>query len=260
MTEPPASLATFLRALRERHQPAEFGLPAGQRRRTPGLRREEAALLCGISPAWLTGLEQGRETTASPSTLAAIARGLRLSPAERRYLFRLAGRDDPRPGVDTVPDLPMLQTLVDAIATPAYLLDRHWRALAWNREAAALFVDWLGAPSPDTLLDYVFLHPSAPAFIVDWPARSRRLVAEFRADSATGTDPAATAALVERLSAHSADFRAAWSAQQVEEREGGRRSFARPDGILHCRQFTLRPSVQPDLKLVILVAETDADD
>ena len=90
---PALSLSAFLRALRERQSPAEFGLAAGPRRRTPGLRREEVAQLCGLSVTWYTWIEQGRDVSVSATTLARLARGLRLSRAERscftwRRIFR----------------------------------------------------------------------------------------------------------------------------------------------------------------------------
>src|SRR6516162_7648721 len=92
---PALSLSAFLRALRERQSPADFGLAAGPRRRTPGLRREEVAQLCGLSATWYTWIEQGRDVSVSPSALARLARGLHLSRAERDYLFALAGKRDP---------------------------------------------------------------------------------------------------------------------------------------------------------------------
>src|SRR5690606_9910651 len=146
MHQPPASkpsLGEYLRARREQLRPEDFGLPPGQRRRTPGLRREEVAQLCGISVTWLTWIEQGRTTAISVPTLAAIARGLRFSHAERHYLFQLAMRADPAPPRRAAAHPEALQPLVDAIRTPAYLLDRHWDAVAWNRAAAALLAPWL---------------------------------------------------------------------------------------------------------------------
>jgi transcriptional regulator with XRE-family HTH domain len=253
VTDSTSSLGAFLRALRERRQPADFGLPPGMRRRTPGLRREEAAQLCGISPTWLTWLEQGRADAASTPTLVAIATGLRLSTAERHYLFELAARSDPDPHPQTAADRQALQPLVDTISTPAYVLDRHWDALAWNAPAARLLADWLGTPQPGNLLRYVFLHPAARTLIIDWPQRCHRLVAEFRADCASRLDDPVNIALVEQLSAASADFRAVWAAQQVLEREGGRRAFALPEGLCTYRQFTLRPALDPELKLVMLI-------
>src|SRR5215472_9229840 len=101
-TQSPATLAlslgAFLRALRERQSPVDFGLPAGTRRRTPGLRREEVAQLCGLSATWYSWIEQGRDVSVSPTALARLAAALRLGRAERAYLFELAGKRDPEQG------------------------------------------------------------------------------------------------------------------------------------------------------------------
>lgn len=263
---PRQQLGAFLRARREQLRPEDFGLQAGQRRRTPGLRREEAALLCGVSPTWFTWIEQGRTTSISVPTLAAIARGLRMSRAERAHLFTLAARADPSPpGADRA-DPKQMQTLVDAVRTPAYLLDRHWDAVAWNRPARELFAHWLGAPrrsgeaASRNLLHFVFLEPAARKFIVNWSDRAQRLVAEFRADVALFPDDAVRQSLVDELAASSDEFAAAWRAQRVQSRDGGLRSFQHPArGRCHYEQFTLRVSQQVDLKLTVLVPATSGD-
>ena len=97
MAPHPQTLGQFLRARRDRSRPEDFALSGGHRRRAPGLRREEVAVLCGISPTWYTWIEQGRTSAISVETLGALARGLRLSQAERTYLFELASRADPAP-------------------------------------------------------------------------------------------------------------------------------------------------------------------
>jgi transcriptional regulator with XRE-family HTH domain len=245
----PRSLADFLRACRERLRPADLGLPAGQRRRTPGLRREEVAALCGISPTWYTWLEQGRTAGVSAETLSALADGLRLSRAERDYLFVLAGRLDPAAPRATP-------------AAPDDLLDRHWDAVAWNRPAAALFGAWLGACRRErNLLRYVFLDPSARTFIAAWPDRARRLVAEYRADTAAWQDDPVRQALVGALSSGSPEFAAAWQTQRVLAREGGQRRFEHPrHGPCDYLQHTLRVAQQPDLKLIVLVPDSTRDE
>jgi len=156
---PALSLSAFLRALRERQSPADFGLAAGPRRRTPGLRREEVAQLCGLSATWYTWIEQGRDVSVSPSALARLARGLHLSRAERTYLFELAGKRDPdRPGDSDDPPEAVL-ACVDAINGPAYILDRRWNARRWNAKASRLFTGWLDANGERNLLRYIFLRP-----------------------------------------------------------------------------------------------------
>jgi transcriptional regulator with XRE-family HTH domain len=181
-------LGDFLRAHRARLSPASLGLPAFGRRRTPGLRREEVAQACGMSPTWYTWLEQGRDIAASPPALSALARALQLTPAERAYLFELADRRDPhlsgRGGDEGMDVPPALARAIAAIDGPAYLLDSLWNARAWNRPAAALFVGWLDgahhATGDRNLLRYVFLSPVARKIIPDWQARARRVLAEFQ--------------------------------------------------------------------------------
>lgn len=252
----PRSLADFLRACRERLRPADLGLPAGQRRRTPGLRREEVATLCGISPTWYTWLEQGRTAGVSVQTLEALALGLRLSRAERGYLFALAERADPAAPRLPAAAQPGLQPLVEAVRGPAYVLDRHWDVVAHNRAAVALFEGWLGRRErrEPNLLRWVFLLPSARELIVNWPERAYRLVAEYRADTAAWEDDPVRKALVAGLSRESAEFAAAWRSQRVLAREGGLRAFAHPRRG-HCAytQHTLRVSDHPDLKLIVLL-------
>ncbi len=257
-----AGLGAFLRAARERLRPADFGVAPGRRRRTPGLRREEVAALCGVSPTWYTWIEQGRDVAASAPTLRALAEGLRLSAAERAHLFALAGRADPDPALASAADIEALRLLVDAVAGAAYVLDRHWNVVAWNAAAATLFAPWLGAPgaaapappdAPPNLLRYVFLDPAAPQRIVDWQARAERLVAEFRADSAALHHDSAHRALVAELGGRSPVFASAWRAHRVTAREGGDRLFRLADGTLrHCEQFTLQWSPRPDFKLIVL--------
>src|ERR1700758_1284829 len=113
----------FLRSRRERLTPASGGLPAGFRRRTPGLRREEVALLAGVGATWYTWLEQGRDVRASPEVLSALATALRLDPAERRHLFVLNDRAPPetRPEGPEHVEEPIRRLLASLTAQPAYV-------------------------------------------------------------------------------------------------------------------------------------------
>ena len=260
-------LGEFLRTRRDRLRPVDVGLPTGARRRAPGLRREEVAALCQISPTWYTWIEQGRTTAVSEATLHALADGLRLTVAERAYLFELGGRSrEPVPGGalarNDTPDQRALQALVDVIKAPAYILDRHWDALVWNREAARLFEVWLGARrravgQPDrNLLRWLVVSPDARAMLQDWPQRLRRVVAEYRADTAAWGDDPAGQALVSALRTASPAFDQAWRAQDVLAREGGLRTFVMPDGSERAyQQTTLHPAERTDLKLTVLLPQ-----
>ena len=134
------ALADFLRTRRTRLQPAEVGLPARSRRRTPGLRREEVAELANVGVSWYTLLEQGRDVHPSRSVLTNIAQALHLTPAEKQHLFYLA-HQGPASIIAGEADqiTPALQRMVDALDPhPAFVIGRRWDALAWN-QAANLF-------------------------------------------------------------------------------------------------------------------------
>jgi transcriptional regulator with XRE-family HTH domain len=260
-------LGEFLRARRESLQPLDLALPQRSRRRTPGLRREEVAQLCGISPTWYTWIEQGRTAAISPATLVALSQGLHLTPAERAYLFEIAGRVDPSPARPATTAGLELAGLVGVIRTPTYVLDRYWNAIEWNPAAAELFRDWLGAVAgrrrreaaatarePPTLLRYVFLHPRSKSFLLDWEDRARSVVAEFRADTPRMRDDPQRSALIEELSQASREFAAAWRSQRVRARDGGRRSFRVPrGGMQHFEQHILRVVSRPELRMTVLV-------
>ena len=250
-----------------------MGLPARTRRRTPGLGREDVAHLCGISATWYTWIEQGRATTISAQTLDALAHGLQLSVAERAYLFKIAGRADPSPPQPRGTDVARLVELTAAIMTPAYIIDEHWDALAWNHSAAELFTDWLGSAarvaragvvrrghsgmvrisSRPNLLRYVFLHPRAQAFVIGWEERAWRLVEEYRADTPTWREDPRHEEIVSELAAASPAFAAAWRSQRVLSRDGGTRCFQHPArGRCPYQQHILRLAQHPGLRLTVL--------
>ena len=259
-SSPRRALADFIRSHRLRLTPASVGLAAGTRRRTPGLRREEVAQLSGISATWYSWVEQGRDVSMSPAALARLSETFHLSPAERAYFFDLAGKRDPaHPTADGTADVPAaLATVVDAIGLPTYVLDRLWRARAWNAAAAELFVGWLDGGADRNLLRYMFLASQAQALVQDWEDRARRLLAEFRLDFGHHLDDTEMNALVDELRRDSPFFRAAWEDHIVIGREGGLRRFLHPArGLLCYDQVTFNLSSRPEFKLVTLVAIPD---
>ena len=249
-------VGAFLRAHRERLSPADAHIHGGpSRRRTPGLRREEVAQLSGLSPTWYAWLEQGRDVSMSPNALARVATALHLTAAERAYLFELARKRDPElaaPGERETGSAPLISAL-NAIAAPAYLLDRNWDACGWNTPAHRLFESWLGGAERN-LLRYVFLDATAQEFICDWENRSRRLVAEFRADTAIRADDKVIAELVHELCKASTRFAEFWNDQRVLARDGGTRDFNHPqDGLSRYEQITFVPTAHSGYKLVMLI-------
>lgn len=243
-------LGEFIRAHRERAQPVSAG-----RRRTPGLRREELAAQAGISATWCAWLEQGRPVQASPEALGRLARALALTPAERAYLFELAGRLDPETPPDSGADAPdSLRAAVGAIVHPAYALDRFWTACCWNGAAAELFRGWLDGGHQRNLLRFVFLEAAAHTLIPEWEDRARRLLAEFRADYGRSFRDSRVRDFVDGLRRDSRFFAEAWTAQDVQFRAGGLRVFRHPeDGLVSFAQHSFAPSNRPDHKLVMLV-------
>lgn len=250
-------LGQFLRAIRKRGTPEEFGFPQGARRRTKGLRREEVAQLAGISATWYTWIEQGRDVNMSADALVRMAVALKLTRTERAYLFDLAGRRDPQGHVPEE-DLASktLTSLLKDIHVPAYVLGRTWNILAWNPQAETLFGDWMATESSaiaPNLLRLVFTHPNAKNFVMDWEARCRRLVAEFRADCRSRLEEPELQNLVVELSKSSTEFDQFWKQHDVLERQGGLREFNHAElGLLRYQQVTMRPVDQEQLKLVML--------
>lgn len=247
-----ALLGRFVRLHRERIRPDA----PGPRRRTPGLRREELAARAGIGVTWCAWIEQGRDISVSPHTLSRLARALALTPAERRYLFELAGRRDPdAPAPTAAASAPQsVAALVQTLPYPAYGLDPVWNLSCWNAPAEHLFAGWLDADGDRNLLRFVFTAPGARALLPDWRDRALRLLAEFRTDSARLIDDARLQELVRSLSARSPDFAREWNAQTVLAREGGTRTFHHPaDGVLQYRQYTFSPAERSDHKLVTLI-------
>lgn len=249
------ALGDFLRSARARLQPDMVGLPAGGRRRTPGLRREEIAQLCDISITWYTWIEQGRDITVSASVWNRLANVLSLSRAERQYLFELAESTDPLHDRDDVQPLPsILAESVHSISAPAYILDRNWNVLARNQALLDLFKGWPDRDGQPNLMRYIFLDPAARDLVIDWEQRASRVVAEFRADAGLHTDEPGLKALLDDLITNSAVFAHWWNRHTVVDREGGLRDFRHDDTtVLTYQQLTFRLATRPDCKLIMLL-------
>ncbi|MFC8716069.1 helix-turn-helix transcriptional regulator [Kitasatospora sp. NPDC057198] len=226
-------LADFLRRSRERLRPQDAGLPAGPRRRTPGLRREELAQLAGVSADYVMRLEQARSSQPSPQLLAALARALRLSTDERDHLHLLAGHRPPEGPTAGTHVRPALRHLLDRLGdTPAQLLTDLGDLLAQNVLAEALFGCVCTVAEPDR--NIVWRWFTEPAVREAYPAEERdplgRLhVAELRAAATRrGFDPP-TRALLDRLTAASPEFTALWQHHEVAVRRTSRLRVLHPE-------------------------------
>jgi transcriptional regulator with XRE-family HTH domain len=233
-----AQLADFLRTRREALQPEDVGLPRGPRRRTGGLRREEVAALSGMSADYCGRIEQQRGPRPSEQMLAALARALRLSTDERDHLFRLGGFPVPPRGPRSGHVDPGLMLILDRLRdTPAMVLSGAGETLAQTAPAAALFgpVD----PGPSGLgRSTVYRWYTDPASRGVYPEEDReRRGREFTADlryACTRDGPASrAAAIVEALTAGSAEFRAVWADHEVRRHHPRTKRLVHPElGVL----------------------------
>lgn len=224
-------IGAFLRARRELVRPEDVGLPSTGRRRVPGLRREELALLAGVSADYYTRLEQGRDQHPSVQVVGALARALQLDDDATAHLHRLArpipvpSRRRHKPAVERV--RPGVRELLAAWpATPAFVTGRRLDVLAANALAEAISpLHRVGT----NLLRSVFLDPGAREHNPDWEDFATRLVATLRAAAATDVDEPALTSLVGELSVKSEAFRARWGRHLVRGRADGVKRFVHPD-------------------------------
>lgn len=207
-------LGEFLRVRRSRLTPAQVGMPATGPRRVAGLRREEVAVLSGVSADYYTRLEQGRETNPSGQVVDALARALCLDTDAHWHLFRLAGllpRPEPASALDEVD--PELRRLMDAFPNAvAYIVNRRLDILAANALADALL-----EPLADTrnMVYSLFHDPAARTLFVDWPDVARDTVRALRLTTGHHRD-ARTVALIDRLRTTSTEFAALWQDNNVQ--------------------------------------------
>lgn len=247
-------LAQFLRTRRASLAPDAVGLPSSGRRRTPGLRREEVALLAGVSVSWYTWLEQGRPIRASREVLLAIGRTLQLTPTEQAHLLALADRAEPlaTPESDRAPD--QLVRLIEAMApSPAYVLGPRWEFLAWNRPQALLFPTIERLPAAErNLLWVVFATAEARRLIIDWATESQRMLTQFRADTDRLHDDVALHDLIARLTQASPEFADGWARHDVAPFESRVRRYAHPRaGTLIFEYQLLIPAEFAHLRVVV---------
>jgi transcriptional regulator with XRE-family HTH domain len=236
MTHPYArELGEFLRARRNRLRPRDVGLEPGGRRKVAGLRREELALLAGLSTDYYQRMEQGREVRPSDDVLDALAGALALDDEERRHLFTLA-RAARRPvpaGLDHGPERVPENTrrLLRVMHTPAVVLGRHLDLLAWNPMAEALLGDPAGVP-PERLNMLLLMFDdtlTSRRSCVDWERQALDYIGMMRtAVAADPTHPRATA-IVGELSIRSAEFRRLWARHDVRESVSGTKTFRVPE-------------------------------
>lgn len=240
-------LAEFLRTRRARVRPADVGLPNGERRRTPGLRREEVAQLADVGVSWYTWLEQGRDIHVSEPLLERLALALRLTATERAHLFELAhGRPATRPA-EPARVSAALQRVLDTHPYPAIVSTPLWDLVAWNAAASVLYGDFaLLSPKERNHLWSIFMNPDRRARMPEWEHTARRSVAGFRLEAARAADRSAFDALAAELMRVSPDFARFWNDHEVVEIPAGSKIVVHPDvGAIEFEHVTLSYS-EPD--------------
>jgi transcriptional regulator with XRE-family HTH domain len=214
-------IGEYLRARRELVQPQEVGLPNLGRRRTPGLRREEVAMLAGVSADYYIRLEQGRDHHPSPQVLDALARVLQLDEDATAHLHGLAQPPTPRrrrTGRPERPPEPIIQLMMSWPTTPAYVFGRYLDVLAANPMASAL-APWFTAG--ENLVKGAFLDPRRRELRPDWERSLGGTVAALRANVGADTGDPRLTALVGELSLRSEEFRQLWARHDVRPKGSG---------------------------------------
>jgi transcriptional regulator with XRE-family HTH domain len=253
----------FLASRRARITPQQAGLPAfGGNRRVAGLRREEVALLAGVSVDYYTRLERGNLGGVSESVLDALAGALQLDEAERGHLFDLAraanitARPRRRPAQQRV--RPGVRRILDAMTdAPADVRNGRRDILATNRLGYALYSEMYVDPvRPANVARFVFLSPRAHVFFPDWERAANDLVANLRTEAGRNPYDRGLSDLVGELSMRSDDFRTRWAAHNVRYHHTGRKDLHHPVvGDLELTYEVMDLPADPGLSLVVYSAE-----
>ncbi|RKF31497.1 helix-turn-helix transcriptional regulator [Paraburkholderia fungorum] len=253
-------LGTFLSSRRGRLQPAEFGLPEGPRR-TPGLRREEVAVLAGVSVSWYTWLEQGRDIQPSSDALRRIAKVLKLDTVESAHLFALSSRELSQVATGSGVS-EGIELLVRSINVPAYVRNTRLDILAWNDAIADLFVDYGSLePHERNTLRLLFLYKPYRTQILDWEQMTRGMISAFRASRAQAQDKAPFDSLIDELTELSPEFRLWWQDTEVKGFDEGDKRLRHPSGNhIEFTYVALTPTGRPDLSLVTYIPRLAASD
>jgi transcriptional regulator with XRE-family HTH domain len=253
----------FLSSTRARIAPEQAGLPAyGGNRRVPGLRREEVALLAGVSVDYYTRLERGNLGGVSETVLDALARALHLDEAERAHLFDLARAANPTPRTRRRATQqrvrPGVQRILDAMNdAPADVRNGRRDILAANRLGYALYSEMYIDPArPANVARFVFLSPRACAFFPDWERAASDIVANLRTEAGRNPYDRGLSDLVGELSTRSQEFRTRWAAHNVRYHRTGRKYLHHPVvGDLHLTYEVMDLPADPGLSLVVYSAE-----
>jgi transcriptional regulator with XRE-family HTH domain len=255
------TLAAFVRHVRTTADPEARGVAPGRGGRR-GLRRAQVAEMAGLSLAYYTMIEQGREPRPSHAVLDALGRALGLDANERRLMRDLAGGSayhaplEPETVSDTVVEL------VESLEpNPAYVLGARWDVLHANRGAHLLFADWPSRPvSQRNMLWYYVCDPAARSIFVDWRTEAADQLAHFRPYYARRPDDPSFRALLEVIFEHTPEARGWWEGHEADPRRSGLRRVRLPTGgQALLRQVVLQDVDNPEIQVVAYFADVDLD-
>jgi transcriptional regulator with XRE-family HTH domain len=244
----------LLRAARARIDPTEVGLGHASRRKSPGLRREDVAVLAGVSLKWYTWLEQGRDLNFSEDVLDRVARTLRLSSCERSYLIALMQRRSAPRMVDEDHVTESLWRTVQFAPVPALAMTLRWDIVAWNHLTARVFRDYGAIPQAERNLLRIVLtdekYQSDPDVYEDI---ARKLLGEFRVDFGQCAGDPAFEALIDELHAIAPGFESRWN--NVELWSSQRGSLVQHDelGDLSFDRVSYVPEHSPSLRILMFI-------
>jgi PAS domain-containing protein len=249
-------LALFLRSRRERISPEEAGIPRGSRRRTPGLRRGEVAMLAGMSLEWYTYLEQGRDIQVSSEVLESLARVLHLDPHERRHVYTLAHRHDPPEARQPLASVsPTLKNFLDQLqATPAYVIDERMNVVAWNEAFSAVYGDYrLKNERERNLVWITFASPDFREMKGEhWEEAALHCLAQFRAGYGRHIEDAWWSEQITELSGVSPEFKEMWNRQEVLYAPEGHKLICHPvAGNMVFEYLAFQAVDSPELQVVL---------
>ncbi len=254
-------LIDFLKGCRARLTPAQVGLPDTNRRRTPGLRREDVAALAGVSVTWYTWLEQGRDIQVSADVLERISTTLRMSADEREYLFALVQHRPAPPVVAarTAEVSPATRRMLDALGVPALIMTARWDVMAWNELTRKIFRDYGQIPIERRNLIRILLvdDEGYQRDAAAYEAMARRILAKFRVDYSQTPDDPAFEALIAELNADCPIFRQLWGRAEVVGRSEAVANHPALGGLTF-EHSSFVPEGSPNLRLLIFVPHDDA--
>ena len=262
---PQGDIREFLTSRRARLTPDKAGLPAyGGTRRVPGLRREEVAMLAGVSVDYYNRLERGRISGASDAVLESLADALQLDEAERVHLFDLArrsvGTSARRRSARPATIRPVVQQVLDAIIdAPAWVRNARFDHLAHNQMARALYSPALADPRrPANSARFIYLDPAAQDFFVDWERAADDIAAMLRSEAGRHPHDQKLQDLIGELSTRSEDFRRRWAAHDVRFHRTGVTQLHHPVvGEMELSFEAMTLSSDPDLTLLVYAAAPD---